>query len=517
MSPVLPRPGSIRVRLRQFALLALIAVTGLHAAEPVIAPPTTLPSPAGPGALTPQLTTAPDGIVYMSWLELVSEEHRLRVSRFDAVSRTWTPAQTVAQGPDWFVNWADTPQIAAGSDGRLVVAWFVKNPALAHNHDHHGTSYGARVSFSEDRGLTWSAPTPISRESNLNEFVALQALSDGRWLATWLDGRARDTASAMQLWGRILQSDAPDQLIDDRVCDCCSTSLVAFPDGSALVAYRDRSASEVRDIAKARFNGTSWEPPSLIHADGWEIAACPVNGPMLSVQGATVAIAWFTAANDQPRVLASSSSEAGNRFFVPNTLNDAERPLGRVDSALLRDGSHWVSWLENSGAVRIRRISPSGSAGIGLSIAGGIGEASRAGGFPRIALLKDYDESPAQLILARTVPGEPSQIVTQLITLPAALDLAEEDCGCDPTTTNVQSYPVRGRIITPMPERGTLLVRHSEVPGVMRAMTMEFNVSPATLAAAREGRDIFARIERRADGRWWLTDMRMIMRPGEAP
>lgn len=501
-------------------LVALLLIgPALHSAPAASIAVTDLTSPAGPGALTPQLANAPDGTIYLSWLEPVGAEHRLRVSRFDTGSLTWTPAQTVAQGPDWFVNWADTPQIAAGPDGRLVAAWFVRNPAMAHGAgEHHGTSYGAWISFSADRGLTWSPAQPLSRESNQNEFVALQALADGRWLATWLDGRARDTAKAMQLWGRILESDRPDQLIDDRVCDCCSTSLVAFPDGSALVAYRDRSATEVRDMGKARFNGESWEAPSLIHADGWEIAACPVNGPMLSVQGATVAIAWFTAAQDKPRVLASTSADAGHRFFVPNPVNDAERPLGRVDSVFLRDGTHWVSWLEASGAIRLRRLAPSGSAGVGVTLPGGTGEASRAGGFPRIALLKDYDASPGQILVARTVPGEPSQLVTQVITLPDAKDLAAEDCGCDPSTASaVQSYPIRGRIITPMPERGTLLVRHSEVPGVMRAMTMEFKVSAETLAAAPEGRDILARIERRADGSWWLIDLRLLRRPGETP
>ena len=68
-----------------------------------------------------------------------------------------------------------------------------------------------------------------------------------------------------------------------------------------------------------------------------------------------------------------------------------------------------------------------------------------------------------------------------------------------------------------MSECSTLLVRHSEVPGVMRAMTMEFKVSTETFSAAREGRDILARIERREDGSWWLTDMRLLLRPGETP
>ncbi len=68
-----------------------------------------------------------------------------------------------------------------------------------------------------------------------------------------------------------------------------------------------------------------------------------------------------------------------------------------------------------------------------------------------------------------------------------------------------------------MSECSTLLVRHSEVPGVMQAMTMEFKVSAETFSAAREGQDILARIERREDGSWWLTDMRLLLRPGETP
>lgn len=503
--------------MRRLFLFVLTSLA-LIGAEPSAFTTESLPSPSGPGALTPQLATAPDGTVYMSWLEATGDDHRLRVSRLDASARAWTPASTIAQGADWFVNWADTPQIAAAGNGRLVAAWFVINPAAPGGHDHHGsTSYGARVSFSSDDGATWTEPVPISSESNRNEFVSLLALSDGRWLATWLDGRARETANAMQLWGRVLGEAGPDQLIDDRVCDCCSTSLAAFPDGSALVAYRDRSAAEVRDIGKARFNGRTWETPSLIHADGWTIAACPVNGPALDANGATVAITWFTAANDQPRVLASSSAEAGNRFFVPTLLNDAERPLGRVDTVLLHDGSIWASWLENSGAIRLRRISAAGGAGVSLTLAGGTGEASRAGGFPRLVRLKDFDDTPAQLLVARTVPGESSQIVTQVVTLPPESDLAAADCGCDPTTTSVQSYPIRGRVVTPMPERGTLLVKHSEVPGVMRAMTMEFKVEPNVLAVAREGRELFGRIERRADGKWWLTEVRLIARPDESP
>lgn len=478
---------------------------------------TELPSPAGTGAQTPQLAAAPDDTLYLSWIEPQGEGHRLQSARFDSATRTWSAARTVAQGSDWFVNWADTPQIAAGPEGRLVAAWFIRNPAVhSGGHDHGGTSYGAWISFSEDHGATWSSPEPLSRESNQTEFVSLQFLPTGHWLAAWLDGRGRAAGGPMQLRSRVLGTDGPDLLVDDRVCDCCSTSLVAFPDGTALVAYRDRSDTEVRDIARARFNGTAWEAPAIVGADGWQINACPVNGPVLDLQGATVALTWYTAANDQPRVRVSTSADAGRRFLVPTELNETTRPLGRVDTVLLRDGSIWSSWLEMDGTVRLRRTSPAGSAGISVALTAGAGEAARAGGFPRLARIKDDDGSPGELLVVRTMTGDPSRLAVQHVTLPSADELAADDCGCDPKT-QVTSYPVRGRIITPFPERGTLLVRHTEVPGVMRAMTMEFKVSPEALASAREGREILARIERRPDGTWWMSDIRMLLRPGESP
>lgn len=58
--------------------------------------------------------------------------------------------------------------------------------------------------------------------------------------------------------------------------------------------------------------------------------------------------------------------------------------------------------------------------------------------------------------------------------------------------------PLTGEIVRVDPERGVLLVTHDAIPGYMPAMTMEFAVSPADLAAARPGQRIRAEMVERA-------------------
>lgn len=493
-----------------FICLLSLASLGLRA-DPLAVTSTELPSPAGDGALAPQLTTAPDGTVYLSWVQRLSEtELALRVSRLDLTQKRWSEPRTAAQGANWFVNWADTPQLAASGDGRLAAVWFVNNPSSAH--EHHG-SYHALVSISTDDGATWSEPARLSQESPYNEFVALASLPGGRWLAAWLDGRAKHQGGdAQQLYARILGADTPDTLVDDRVCDCCPTTLAAFPDGSVLLAYRDRSPDEVRDMRLATFRDGKWSDPRPLNPDGWKIPACPVNGPVLHASGGRVAVAWFTAPDSDARILASTSSDAGARFLLPARL-DETKPVGRVDTVMLGDGSQWVSWLEQSGAVRLRRVAPSGEASIAASFGGGEKNASRAGGIPRLAVARDYGATPAQLILARTEAGEPSRVTTHLIMLPAAKALAAEDCDCDPDAKDAsRGHALKGRVVGVLPERQSVIVKHEEIPGVMRAMTMEFKVAPELLGTLREGQDILARMERRDDRKWWLFQVKLLNR-----
>lgn len=480
-------------------------------------------SPAGEGSVGPSLTKAPDGTIYLSWIEPAGKTgHALKIATLDRQERKWSAPRTVAQGSDWFVNFADFPALAAEKDGRLTAVWFVRNPepAIAPgapvSHQHHGPGYHARISQSADRGLTWSPATPLTRESDRVEFVSLQPLADGRLLAVWLDGRGTSKGAPMQLYSRLIGSTGPDLLVDPSVCDCCQTALTAFPDGSALVAYRGRTNNEIRDTLTARFADDRWERQNPSTSDGWKITGCPVNGPRIASDGPRVVAAWFTAENSQPRVLVASSSDAGSTFSQAHRA-DLGQTVGRLDTLLLNGGTQLVSWIETAvesagrrGGLYLRRY---GAGGATMTPALLVDvSTSRTTGFPRMIALKDFDATPAEIVVAYTVSKEKPRVETLLVTLPDAASLAAADslCECAPRAEELAGFPVRGRVVDVGEGRPTLRLEHHGVPGVMRAGQREFRAAPNVITALRPEREILARIEQR-DGEWWVFDVRVLL------
>lgn len=74
------------------------------------------------------------------------------------------------------------------------------------------------------------------------------------------------------------------------------------------------------------------------------------------------------------------------------------------------------------------------------------------------------------------------------------------------------SHPLKGVVVEIRKDRQALLVKHEEIPGVMRAMTMLLKVEPAVLEQVKPGDTITARLSRREDG-WWLHDVKVAAAP----
>ena len=361
-------------------------------------------SPAGPASGEPNLAVAPDGRVYMSWLEPADSGHALRFAILDGTR--WSAARTIRQSRDFFVNWADFPSIEVLDDGRLVAHWLQRNGTGTY-------AYGVRISQSDDGGLTWSAPVIPHRDSSQTEhgFVAMWRENGGIG-AAWLDGRkfvtaGHDASNEMMLVSTTVDTSGglgPEVRLDERTCDCCQNAAAVTADGP-IVAYRNRSPDEIRDIYVTRRVAGQWTEGASVHADGWKIAACPVNGPALAAAGRRVAIVWFTGADDSARVKLAFSDDAGATFGPPTRI-DGGNPAGRVDVALLQDGGALVTWVERIGgdtaAVRLRRVERDGRVGAPLTVARS--SATRASGFPRMAM------TGSDVVFAWTVPGRPSTI-----------------------------------------------------------------------------------------------------------
>ena len=500
-----------------FPLRTLLMAGGIAVASAATIQVEPLPNPATKGATAPSVMRGGDGIVRLTWLQPRGAETALQVAAYDSAAGRWREAVTVASGTNWFVNWADLPTVAFGPDGRGFAVWYVNNAtaAPAHGAGHHGPGYHALLSETTDAGKTWGGPGPLTKESTAVEFVSLAPLSDGRFLAAWLDGRAKSEGkTTQQLYARLLGTPEADRLVDASVCDCCPTSLTPFLDGSALLAYRGRGDNETRDIRVTRFRGGQWEESRDLNADGWRIAGCPVNGPQLTSDGGRVAAAWFTAADGTPRVLATTSPDAGRRFFLPLRIDGGE-PAGRVSTLLLRNSTMIVTWVGGDGTLWLRRVTPDFTPSDPVSIGGPGSVPLRS--TPRAALVTDYagDKTVAEILITFPSGGEPSarELRTVRVRVPEG-DLleAEKKCECAPPADQLMGYPIRGTVVSIDRDHAIVRIKHPEVPGIFPPGERTLRVAPELAAATVNGREFLGRIDRRA-GEWWLFGVRWVMMP----
>ena len=399
------------------AAIALLGLVACHGRDPDAAwldPATEVATPAGDGSRFPNLAGGPAAPLVMSWLEPAADGgFALRYSTWSG--RSWTGPRTVAEGRDWFVNWADFPSVVP-VNGRVWGAhWLQQKPGDVY-------AYDVRIAVSTDAGNAWSAPMSPHDDGTPTEhgFVSLFGLGESLQ-AVWLDGRHTSgehdhgggTAGAMTLRSASIGDDARlhelDVEIDARVCDCCQTDAALTREGPVVV-YRDRSADETRDIALVRRTGGGWSDPVHVASDGWKIAACPVNGPAVDARGDTVVVAWFTAP-DVPRVRLAYSGDGGRSFAAPIEVATGH-VAGRVDVVLLPDGRAVVSWLADvpGGAeIRAQPFTRDGPAGEAAVIARA--DVARSSGFPQMAL------TDGALLFAWTRSGDPSQIRSALARL----------------------------------------------------------------------------------------------------
>jgi hypothetical protein len=293
---------------------------------------------------------------------------------------------------------------------------------------------------------------------------------------------------------------------------------VPFPDGSASLAYRGRAEGEIRDHFVVRFNDDRWESPTPLGREGWKTAGNPANGPRLAADGPRMGAAWFTAADDEPRVLVSTSPDAGTLWTMAQRA-DLGHPAGRVDTLLLRDGSQYVLWLEDRGeddsqpaGIYLRRYNGFGGAMMPARLASD--HPAQVDGVPRLALVKDDDVSgPAQLLLVYTQAGLPTHVRALLATLPNTAELMDmdSDCACSAGKEIAVGYGVKGLILAVDVEGHRLRVQHGPIPGLMRGGELAVRVAPAVAAAVQPGRGFLARLEKRG-GEWWIFDVRLLGR-----
>jgi len=405
-------PGAMALAL---AGLGLAAGCGKRPANnaPVPAPvPMTCPAPTG--SAEPFLASG-GGRVHLSWLARNGERITFAYATYDA--HAWSSPHTIASSHTMVANWADFPSIAPLTDGTFAAHWLAK-------HGDAKYAYDVVVTRSLD-GVNWSPASHPHRDGTAAEhgFVSIVPEMMGGATCIWLDGREYEgkeegaAGAQMQLRAAMMSPNGEwgeETVLDPRVCDCCQTAAVTTAAG-VLVAYRDRSDREIRDISLVRRDRGTWSAPYPLSREGWEIQGCPVNGPALAAMGSRVAAAWFTMADDSAQVRVALSEDGGANFTRPVRVDEGGT-LGRVDVLVLPSGDALVVWLaanaQNQTELRARRV----RADLQLDDSFVVAETSaeRASGFPHVVYSQDA------LYFAWTDAGEPSNVRMATLPMPAA-------------------------------------------------------------------------------------------------
>ncbi|WP_439106117.1 hypothetical protein [Congregibacter sp.] len=340
-----------------------------------------LDSPAPVSSQLSRVTRDESGEIYLSWVSDVDSHTRLSYSRLS--KDLWSPAQTISEGADWFLNWADFPMLSV-SQGGMVAHWLLRSGADTYDYD-------IAASFFDESTENWLAAQLINTDGVQAEhgFVSMTPTGNQSTLLTWLDGRntrRQPVPGAMTLRAAVFDMkgrNLGEWELDETVCDCCQTSS-AMAETGPVVVYRNRTEDEVRDISIVRFVDGRWSAPQVVHHDDWQVHGCPVNGPAVAAQGERLAVAWFTAKDDYPKVQLAFSTDSGLSFSAP-ILVAGTNTNGRVDTVFLSNGQVVVSWMDTQGAdvkVMLSRYSESGELLDTTEVAST--SASRRSGFPVI-------------------------------------------------------------------------------------------------------------------------------------
>lgn len=238
------------------------------------------------------------------WLASAHGGH-VQVRHSDDLGKSFSPPVVVNPVAETvYAAGENRPKIATGPDGRVYVQW-TQQPAP-------GWTGAIRFARSDDGGAHFSAPVTINHGplDVTRGFDSLAVAGNGDVVVAWIDGRDAAAARAAgkpysgfafyYTWstdgGKTF---APERKVMDHSCECCRTALAVAPDGEVAAFFRGVYGDNIRDHAFAVLP-TDAQPavPQRATFSGWQVPACPDQGPGLAidVHGVRHAV-WYEASH----------------------------------------------------------------------------------------------------------------------------------------------------------------------------------------------------------------------------
>lgn len=292
----------------------------------------------------------PDGTLWLAWMA----GGQISVARSTDQGKSFSvPVQVTRErlNLDWGPD--ARPKLAIDAKGDIALAFSVfRDQAF------NGQVLTAR---STDGGRSFTPPKPITANNESQRFEAIGFDPAGAVFAVWLDKRNRVPAQqrgqkydgaglffASSSDGGATYSDA--RLAADNTCECCRLGFAFDGMGHPVVVFRNIFEGGVRDHAIVTF--TDLATPGELHRvshDDWQIAACPHQGPSLTISPeGTYHVTWYTNGKVRKGLFYAQSRDGGKTFSDPRPIGQPTRNPSRPQIVAGPQGLAMV-WKEFDG------------------------------------------------------------------------------------------------------------------------------------------------------------------------
>jgi hypothetical protein len=368
-------------------------------------------SAEGVNAAEPAVAAGRDGAVYVAWVgHGAGKEADVWLSRVEAGAKgAGGESARVNRTPGEATAWrGDAPSVAVSKEGAVYVAWTARE-------GDGGQATTLYVSASRDGGRSFDEPVKVNDDSEpgVHGMHSLAVGEDGRVYVAWLDERDIDTShdgdahATKQMSGKMPMQHgehnrevffsysadggrtfSKNRRIAVEACPCCKTSLAASRGGRVYVGWRQVLPGDFRHIAVASSadGGETFDAPTVVSDDRWELRGCPVSGPALAAgDGERLTVVWFTAGDAGTPGIYSSESSDGGRTFAPRRV--VSEVTVRGTPQLLTDARGVVAVFEGEGvdgSAALLEARPGGADGVAPNARAQLG----AGELPAAAVLE---------------------------------------------------------------------------------------------------------------------------------
>jgi hypothetical protein len=295
-------------------------------------------------------TFAADGTLWLVW----AAGGYVSVAKSKDLGQTFSTPSVVNAEKAQLDTGADArPKIALDNAGRILVTY-----SIFKDNAYNGEVFYAS---SADGGLTFSAPRPITANTESQRFEVVALNKDGKLFAAWLDKRGRAPARARGekyvgadlafAWASPDLTAIGDAAIaHDNTCECCRIGVAFTGDGRPAVVFRNIFPGSIRDHAVMTFeNDTTPGPIYRVSDDNWKTDVCPHQGPSLAIApDGSYHVAWYTDGSKRSGLFYAHSADGGKTFSTPLAIGNPDHNPSRP--SLLATPQHlWLAWKEFDG------------------------------------------------------------------------------------------------------------------------------------------------------------------------